>query len=455
MVATETHITAKHSKPIYPQLSLVLTKRYGQRQKSFGKSALRGKIDHYLRSIRAAAPFLVRVKMAQSPSKSLSITNSLRKGISKVTLGQASLDGSGDDEPEIVENTAGEDSGTLEALKVAVYNFFHNKKGESLKGICKGWGLRSSGAKELLVCRCTVYALEKSKQDTYGAVATYCEKNDGCSGMLSFGRATAKKWIEQPATLAEMKEVCDWDSDEGTARSKSVSKKITKRAPFTLDETARLFVLLQDDKDSREAFRKTKDSLDSAAKLDANFDRFAGWRTVIEPKFNDDSYCPYKHFDGFGFLNEVDSTRAAVEHRSGDMLRSEVYKLRGKFSDAYAGWCHSGQNEVENFPDYVKTGGDFNTVSMQLIIIFEVCNVGTPLQDHNLLDLLGRKLPQSEYHGYESKVPLDDVVNAFGSCPKPGTPFCNKQSREAQARSKGAALGATSEAAKARFGRDT
>lgn len=87
--------------------------------------------------------------------------------------------------------------------------------------------------------------------------------------------------------------------------------------------------------------------------LDAKTDLYAPWSDTIAPMLNDREYKPNVLLDGHGFLTEVNSSIPPEERRSGPILREDYNKLRPKFSVALTNWSKSGQNEVDNFLDYV------------------------------------------------------------------------------------------------------
>lgn len=74
-----------------------------------------------------------------------------------------------------------------------LYNYFNNMKGETLKKICRQWGLRRSGAKGDLVSRLTVHVQKSSDSGTNEAYTSFLQSSCQCAGFALFDRRTAKK----------------------------------------------------------------------------------------------------------------------------------------------------------------------------------------------------------------------------------------------------------------------
>ena len=142
-------------------------------------------------------------------------------------------------------------------------------------------------------------------------------------------------------------------------------------------------------------------------------DRYVPWSEEIAPKFNNASYRPHVSFDGHGLLAAVDASRPPLQNRPGLVLKEDFSKLRPKFTLALSNWSISSQNEVDNFLDFVKTGSEFNDISKQLLIVFEIFRCGTPQQDDDLVDMIVRNLDNEKHNGYESSALMDDVEEAL------------------------------------------
>ena len=194
----------------------------------------------------------------------------------------------------------------------------------------------------------------------------------------------------------------DPDADQDTTMK---GKDGGRAMPFSLHETARLFVMLRDT-GAREALRKTRRQL-NAAELDAGVTRFAPWSETIARIFNNREYKPNVKFYAEESLLDVNASKCPPVMRTGPALRSEFTKLRPKFTLSYANFSKSGHNEVDNFVDYVEdSGGRLSRVSLQLLIIFEVCRCGTQSEDSDLRDMILKNLDNVEVNGYEGG--LDD-----------------------------------------------
>ena len=183
----------------------------------------------------------------------------------------------------------------------------------------------------------------------------------------------------------------------------------------------RLLVLLRDT-DARQALRETIHSL-NRAQVDGRMDRYVHWSEEIAPKFNNASYRPHVSFDGHGLLAATDASRPPLQDRPCLVLKEDFNKLRPMFTLALSNWSKSGQDEVNNFLDFVRTGSEFNDIPKQLHIVVEIFRCGTPQQDYDLVDMIVRNLYNEKHNGYESSALMDDVEKALEEAPSYDEPL--------------------------------
>ena len=117
-------------------------------------------------------------------------------------------------------------------------------------------------------------------------------------------------------------------------------------ANFTLNEYARLIVLLTKDDSLRSA--PLESGLHrSKAQLDLNVPRDMFWASKVTHVFNDPEVKPA--FDFSGRLARIECSLAPLIARTGDELRKQCEFIRAHFTRSFANWSKSGQNDSANF----------------------------------------------------------------------------------------------------------
>ncbi|CAN8062778.1 unnamed protein product [Agarophyton chilense] len=175
-------------------------------------------------------------------------------------------------------------------------------------------------------------------------------------------------------------------------------------AVFSLNEFARLIVLLRDDERAKMALGTAIGVELTRAQLDVNVTRDSFWKT-IEDRFNDASVDIRKCFAGR--VDEIDSNERTKAFRSASVLRNQFNHVRKLFSIVRDKSVASGQNDVSRITQFLKytTNGELTAESKRVYIFFTVCRVGTAAEDTNILRNDSKLIEEYEA-GYEDGIPL-------------------------------------------------
>ena len=143
-------------------------------------------------------------------------------------------------------------------------------------------------------------------------------------------------------------------TDQRENRNQPVSgdvEEIAHASVFSIDEYARLCVILCDHPDCREALINSGKEMTPAA-LDAKLRRDYFWTTTVEKGFNDESYRP-RTPELLVFVDGVQADNCPPCYRPGDRLKEWFRKLRSDFTTRYDSWKGSEQNDPDRLIDFL------------------------------------------------------------------------------------------------------
>jgi hypothetical protein len=140
----------------------------------------------------------------------------------------------------------------------------------------------------------------------------------------------------------------------GAAGSRPLSLNPTK---FTPAKDARLIEILVDKEYEPVTNAIFESSPRSVLDIADGSPKVAVWTNVVAPLFNDfEHYRPEHRLNSENktILNTCDPNSPDIPRRIADHLRSRFAALRSHFTVVYDhGWCASGQNDPERFPEYI------------------------------------------------------------------------------------------------------
>lgn len=271
-----------------------------------------------------------------------------------------------------------------------------------LRSICKQLSLKISKAtKKMLISRIMLYVLRKQQlpdgadmakilsADVHTTFVQWARENkdketnwttpDPKQLLSVLSESEQDRWRavlrarKQTALLEEIR------GEGGETNERLVQTTLTAGVPppFSLNEFARLCVILRDDERANAALQcAVGDELDRS-KLDARVTRESYW-TIVAQRFNSDGVDSREDFSGR--VDGIDSNARPLSTRAPALLRKQYMDVRGAFTAALEKWKASGQNDPARFPNFLKYNdysGDLSAEGKRLYILFTVCRSGT------------------------------------------------------------------------------
>jgi hypothetical protein len=219
-----------------------------------------------------------------------------------------------------------------------------------MNGPLKKHGIPQGSSKQTLVA---------SLLHVVAKTVLHSEGSTGYDDGVVFGTGDVSKWFEDDCRPAHsVFEAPDDDVLDEFAPSASRSGKRKAGGgghgpSLTVNEFARLVAILTTDDNVRRDLVRSGKSL-TRGELDRRMGRDDFWVKVVEPKFNDPSTCALlRDVELPPCLIAVDPSAQPKTHRSGDALKRKFYDSRSSFTAWYSNWSVSGQNDPNNFPEYV------------------------------------------------------------------------------------------------------
>lgn len=299
------------------------------------------------------------------------------------------------------------------AVETELYNFVKAISKEDLRKACRYWSLdrRAKDLKTQLIYRLYRYII--FKRDACGNL-DFLQRNPNL--VVRRGRGMARRyadwlaqarmsntvWYPVPSTVQMRTELPNEESpntikrrvcvndreasaEEVNPRHESqIMEAETARQPnFSLNEWARLIVILQTNQRARETFQKTGLELDRKV-MDAGINRDNMW-SIIAQEFNNINVRP--QFSFAGTVDEADPSARPLCQRSGTVLHSQFRGYKGRLTKCIDSWMMSGQNDPGKFPDFLEYDrGRMTASSKRVYVLFVVCRLGTENPDTLLLN---------------------------------------------------------------------
>jgi hypothetical protein len=184
---------------------------------------------------------------------------------------------------------------------------------------------------------------------------------------IVFKKGDAQRWLdgnpgEHALFMAPTDELLEkyypYPPSTGASKRKTAARGATgtfvAAASFTSNEFARTVGLLTGNEAVRAALLRSGLDL-TRSELDKGVGRDDFWNAEMEPMFNDkrlDVSAPCA-VDAL-VMSRVDANSTPLDHRPAELLRRKFFEAGAYFTRVYDNWSVSGQNDAENFTEFVK-----------------------------------------------------------------------------------------------------
>eukprot|EP00171_Calliarthron_tuberculosum_P003439 IDg3439t1 len=325
-----------------------------------------------------------------------------------------------------VETSNGRESSALgeQSFRV-VYIYIQSLTLELLRAICRCWKLGVSGSKKRLLARVFLSILSKTREghSLDGILSTNIHMNAYTQYANLF---CAAEWEETvtPSENEMLLQLSAGEREKFTSQLQSTRNRnevgrvgshidvdVDVQGPatpiFSLNEFARLFVILGDDEQARAAVMRAACSSLSRLDLEHNATRESFWK-IVETRFNNKNVRSLLNLHGR--VDEVDSAKLPLVFRRAEKLSSVFRESRSIFHGPLEKWRRSGHNEGAGFPNFLPklSNGDLTKDSKKCFIIFTVCRLGTDNADTSLVNMVARTIEgdggYDEGMAYESEL---------------------------------------------------
>ena len=213
------------------------------------------------------------------------------------------------------------------------------------------------GGKELVAGRLTVALVCKQKNGE--VIEDYLDQLQGVPSFSAFKTKGAEvrehkfPGVENVLLLLSKKERASFEKQLGIQAEKkrkemSVDDGESNKTPnFSLNELARLLVILRDNEHARNAARAAiNDSLDKKDH-DKRIQRDHFWQ-IVAREFNNRSKC---HHSFTGVIDDIDPNLPPLVMRGPTKLKEAFYSARNAFAVPRRRWKRSGVNDSADFDD--------------------------------------------------------------------------------------------------------
>ena len=154
---------------------------------------------------------------------------------------------------------------------------------------------------------------------------------------------------------------------------------------FTLSEFSRLIVMLRHNEHCRSAINMLQQEL-TRAQLDSGRSRDSFWVTIAD-RFNDSTELVQYSFEGW--VEDADPSLPPICFRAASVLKDQYARTRTGFTVYKDRWERSGQNDPENFRNFLPTLDNvrhsLTALSKRMLIFFKVSALGTPNCDEEFV----------------------------------------------------------------------
>lgn len=187
---------------------------------------------------------------------------------------------------------------------------------------------------------------------------------------------------------------------ENTEGNAMMTKTAVK---FSINEFARLIVLIRDDEHVHRAVRKSTAEDLEPAEMTEGVSRSSFW-TIVAERFNN-PFVPAS-LDLCGLADEVNASEKPLCHRSAGQLQNAFIKGKTQFTEKERKWAVSGNNTTSpfiKFLEYNQKDGSLKADSKKSLIMFAACKLGTAQPDYKLLELFKKTIDNGDrdVQGYD------------------------------------------------------
>lgn len=106
--------------------------------------------------------------------------------------------------------------------------------------------------------------------------------------------------------------------------------------------------------------------------------------------------CP--QFSFAGSVDDADPSELPLCDRPASVLKQYFQEARSRFTDYTDKWSRSGQNNPDNFVNFLPRGGDtLYAMSKRVFILFRAAKMGTSDQDTFFIDLTSKAITTGGY----------------------------------------------------------
>lgn len=256
-----------------------------------------------------------------------------------------------------------------------VFSFFWQCTVQKLRGISKKWNMRVSGNKTPLISRALLRA--KMMKGPLGSLKDFLMKVKGSQEKVHAFRKQIERRPEMMFRAPKNETLLAQLSKEEAVKFQNVVRKMDDGSfgsvpkaqtrvvhdldgtgyepnehqgvtmPFSVNEFARLVVILRDDQRARDAAQKATQYNLTRSQLDQGQSRDSFWNIVVE-RFNNANVV--YGIDLRGRIDDVDCAALPKVHRSAARLRKAFKDGQKSFSMPLFLWQKSGENDPDHFP---------------------------------------------------------------------------------------------------------
>jgi len=272
-----------------------------------------------------------------------------------------------------------------------LYSLFSYIGSTGLKEASKNWGIGTDSTKVKMMDRCMLHVkvqkrLGKNMLEILSSNNSITPLNE----FIDIAKENDRLWIPAPSEDAllsvlyprirlrwkkKLEETMNPAGPVGASNEfiASGSNSNTPFSPstteFSLNEFARLMVLLRDDERSKNAAEAATGGVLSRIHLECSTRKEDIWKIVAQ-RFNDLTVDSRESFTGS--FDSVDSNARPLVDRTAACLRDQYLKGKSEWQRPRDFWERSGNNDPNSFPGMLTytTSGDFTAGSTRSYIVF-------------------------------------------------------------------------------------
>lgn len=371
------------------------------------------------------------VAMRSEPQQPLSRINTKHRG-----AGAGDLESESDESPTNSPNRGGApaDPGTMvidapgaadldlvqRPVLTELYSVCMDASAENLRKAVGRWKSLKSGRTKVIMA--SKLLLEFMLQMGEGKSAEEVLAESRHLGTLADFRekaaTTSSLWKDPPSKDDLLQKLDSRERQKFISRFAGVQRGEQQAQDFSIDEFARLMVLLRDDERTRSAVHKATGGTMNRLEQEYGANRDSWW-TIAANRFNDEHVDSVESFAGR--LDGVNSNKRPPVLRTATTLKEQFGKGRTAFTLPKSNFERSGQNNPENFVGFLRcqNNGALTMDSKRAYVIFCVSRLGTEGRDDRFLDLMTKTTAGGFDEGMPSigAIAIDSGDSNFSSLP--------------------------------------